>query len=90
MTCQRCLQAMPIELSGAHQLAVVGDDEQARQLPARLEPLLVDGEMCDLWTVVEDELILSLPIVSYHDTEDCKQLLAVYSQPEPEEAESVH
>ena len=84
VTCQRCLQPMPIELSAENQLAIIGDDEQARQLPSHLEPLVVAGELCDLWTVVEDELMLSLPIVSYHETKDCKQLLEDYSQPAPE------
>ncbi len=82
--CQRCLQSMPIEISGENRLAIIGDDEQARQLPARLEPLLVEGELCDLWTVVEDELMLNLPIVSYHETKDCKQLLEDYSRPAPD------
>jgi uncharacterized protein len=77
--CQRCLKPMPIEIIGENRLGIVGDDEQARQLPAQLEPLVVAGESCDLWTVVEDELMLSMPIVSYHETRDCKQLLEGYS-----------
>jgi len=85
VSCQRCLQAMPVELSGESQLAIVGNDEQAEQLPGRYEPLIVEGEMCNLWAVVEDELILSLPFVSYHETNDCKQLLEDYSKPGPEE-----
>lgn len=88
VTCQRCLQSMPIELSGENQLAIIGDDEQAQQLPAQLEPLVVSGEFCDLWTVVEDELILSLPIVSYHETRECKQLLEDYSQPAHEQGQA--
>jgi len=83
VTCQRCLQPMPIELNGENRLAIVGDDEKAMQLPGHLEPLVVAGELCDLWMVVEDELMLSLPIVSYHETKDCKQLLEDYSQPSP-------
>ena len=87
VTCQRCLQSMPIQVGGDSQLAVVGDDEQAQQLPAHLEPLVIAGEMCDLWSVVEDELILSLPFINYHDTEECKQLLEDYSQPAPAQGE---
>jgi uncharacterized protein len=81
VTCQRCLQPMSIEFDGESQLGVVSDDEQAQQLPAHLEPLVTGGETCDLWSVVEDELILGLPFVSYHDTRECKQLLEDYSQP---------
>ena len=42
---------------------------------------MVEGEQGDLWTLVEDEMILAIPIVSYHDTDACKQLLDAYRQP---------
>jgi uncharacterized protein len=79
--CQRCLEPMPIDVSSHNELAVIGDDTRAGDLPETLEPLVVEGESCDLWSVVEDELILGLPIVSYHDTDSCKKLLEDYSTP---------
>lgn len=79
VSCQRCLEPMPVSLSFDNRVAVVSDDEQARQLPSSLDPLLVAGEQCDLWSLVEEELMLGLPIVSYHDTEECKQLLQEYA-----------
>ncbi|MEP5765523.1 MAG: YceD family protein [Halieaceae bacterium] len=79
--CQRCLESMPLKVESENQLAIVGDDDQARQLPARYEPWLVEEEQGNLWSLVEDELILAVPIVSYHDTDACKQLLDEYSQP---------
>ena len=90
VTCQRCLEPMPLELSATNHLAVVGDEEQAAQLPTQLEPLLVPGEECKLWEVVEDELILSLPFASYHDTEACKETLRDFNasaEPAAPEAE---
>lgn len=68
--CQRCLSAMPVELSAQTQLAVVWTDEQAAQLPARYDPLLAEAET-DLWSVVEDELLLALPAFSYHADTHC-------------------
>ncbi len=82
LVCQRCLEAMDVQIASANELAVVRDDDRARQLPSRLEPLVLEEEDCALWSVAEDELILSLPIVSYHDTDACKQLLEDYSTPE--------
>ena len=86
VTCQRCLEALPIQVHASNQLAVVGSDDRARDLPAQLDPLVVEGDNCGLWTLVEDELMLALPIVSYHDTDDCKRILDEYTAPPPDAA----
>lgn len=85
--CQRCLQPMPLHLSAQNTLAAVWTDEQAAHLPRHLDPLIADTEACNLWELVEDELILAMPAFSYHDTEDCKQRMTGFTGPEPEEAE---
>ncbi len=79
VTCQRCLEQLPIPLTCENTVAVVWTDEQAAHLPRHLEPLIVDEEGCKLWDVVEDELILALPPFSYHDTEQCQQILARFN-----------
>jgi uncharacterized protein len=84
--CQRCLEPLGIEVTSRNELAMIGSEDRARDLPARLDPLVVEGESCDLWAVVEDELILALPIVSYHDTEACRQRLEPYTMPPVEAA----
>ena len=86
VTCQRCLEAMTLHLDSENLLALVGSDEQAAQLPRYLEPLIVEGEACNLWDMVEDELILAMPPFSYHPLEDCKQIEAGLSPPPAEAA----
>ncbi len=81
VSCQRCLESMPLRVESENTLAIVGDDDMAKQLPASLDPWVVEGEQGDLWTLVEDELILAIPAVAYHDTDACKQLLDAYRQP---------
>jgi len=81
VTCQRCLQTMPLQLDVHGKVAVVGDDDAAKQLPAALEPWVVATETASLWHLVEDELMLALPVVAYHDSEDCKRLLDAYRRP---------
>jgi uncharacterized protein len=81
--CQRCLNSMPLVVETENRLAIVGDDEQARSVPSHAEPWLVEGEQANLWELVEEELILAIPIVSYHDSEECKQILEEYQQPLP-------
>mgnify|MGYP000164864614 CR=1 FL=1 len=79
VTCQRCLEPLVLTLACENTLATVWTDEQAGHLPRYLEPLVVEGEACKLWDVVEDELILALPAFGYHNTEECKQTLARFN-----------
>ncbi len=66
--CQRCLEPVTLNLDAEFNLAVVLNEEQAKNLPRYYDPLLLDEEV-ELSTLVEEELILSLPVVCYHD--DC-------------------
>ena len=86
VACQRCLDSMSQHLASANTLAVVWTDEQAAHLPRHLEPQIVAEEACNLWELVEDELILAMPPFSYHDTQDCKDRIAGFSDPVPDQA----
>lgn len=85
VTCQRCLQPLNRHVESDSMLAIVWTEEQARQLPRHLEPLVVAAEDADLWSVVEEELMLAMPAFSYHASEACKEILADYSGAAPEE-----
>ena len=85
--CQRCLEPMTVALSADNTLAIVWTDEQAAVLPRYLEPLVAAEEGCNLWEMVEDELILALPAYSYHDTDECRNTMAGYVGAEPEQPE---
>ncbi len=86
--CQRCLKPMDLNLGGDNTLAIIWTDDQAKHLPRHLDPLIVPEEGgCNVWELVEDELMLALPPFSYHDTEDCKEILSEYSGPGDEVAE---
>jgi len=86
VTCQRCLSSMPVHRTTESTLAAVLNDDQASHLPRHLDALLTTDEACNLWELVEDELILSLPPFNYHDTEECKKSFAAFSPPPPQEA----
>ncbi|MDZ7781725.1 MAG: YceD family protein [Halioglobus sp.] len=79
--CQRCLQPMREHVGSDNTLAVVWTDEQAAALPRRLDPLIVPEQICNLHELVEEELMLSLRMFSYHDHEDCKNAAAVFPDP---------
>lgn len=69
MNCQRCMQPVSVEIDSELAVGMVVGDEEARQLPRALEPWLIDPEEieADLYAVIEDELLLALPMVVYHD-----------------------
>lgn len=66
--CQRCLELMPVELVCSINLAIVWDEESSRQLPSSYDPWIVPAEEADLYALVEEEILLNLPYVVYHDT----------------------
>ncbi|MFK7976366.1 MAG: YceD family protein [Halioglobus sp.] len=70
--CQRCLQPMQEKVVSDNTLAMVWNDEQAVALPKSLEPLIVDDTACDVYALVEDELILAMKPFSYHDDSHCR------------------
>lgn len=71
LACQRCLQAVPARLEGELHVGVVWDEDRAAGLPKRLDPWLVSTETADLYELLEDEFLLSLPIVAYHEKDSC-------------------
>ncbi len=72
LPCRRCLSPMAQSVVSEFLLGMVTSDALAAELPSTHEPVLVEDEQLNLLTVVEDELILSLPQVVYHDEADCK------------------
>ncbi|UYF98496.1 MULTISPECIES: YceD family protein [unclassified Halomonas] len=71
LACRRCLVPLSQDVSSDFLLGMIADEALASELPASHEPVLVENEQLDLLTVLEDELILSLPQVVYHDEAEC-------------------
>jgi uncharacterized protein len=69
--CQRCLQPMLLTMALTVQLSPVDTDAQGEQLPHCYDPLLITGEPISLATIVEDEILLNVPIVPLHSPDGC-------------------
>ena len=65
MICQRCLEPVEVNLSSDISLGVVASDAEAELLPEELDPLVLD-ESIELYELLEDELLLAMPIVPVH------------------------
>ena len=71
VVCQRCMDAVGLEVSTDFQLGIVTSDKQAENLPSDYEPLLVEVTPMPLPDIIEDELILAIPIIARHADGDC-------------------
>lgn len=71
LVCQRCLGPVRHLIEVERLLGVVTSEAQAEKLPDIYEPLYVTEEPLFLREVIEDELILSLPIVPRHAEDEC-------------------
>lgn len=84
LTCQRCLQPVSVSLAVSRSFRFVHGEAAAAQADAESEDdILALTRSLDVLDLLEDELLLALPLVPRHET--CPQPLRV-PQDEPEEA----
>jgi uncharacterized protein len=70
LQCQRCLDSVETEVSGSFKFALVRNEEESELLPEELEPYLLEGDEQSIIDLVEDEMLLCLPMVTSHES-DC-------------------
>ena len=68
--CQNCLQGVEFKINNKVKLAIASTIEQMERLPTTYEPLLLEEETVLLSTIIEDELLLTLPDYPKH-LNDC-------------------
>jgi uncharacterized protein len=84
LTCQRCMQAMDYPLHTEFKLALVTDEAQADRLPDDYEPLLLADDRMSLPELLEDEILLAIPLVAMHEYDCSDYLLAQEDQQQAE------
>lgn len=67
LVCQRCLEPVTVPVESNISLAIVWDEDAAKALPERFDPWVTGEGMADLYEMIEEELLLSLPAVAYHE-----------------------
>ena len=94
LTCQRCLQPVNVELTGAHNIALLEDEGQIGLLDEEDDHLLLeevafkDGHdtYLPLERLIEDEILLKIPLSPKHD--DCEMEVEQVGEIEEFEEES--
>ena len=72
MICQRCLEPVVLPVHSECEYAVVNEGAGTQHLPKGYDVLEVGEDPLDLLALVEEELLLALPIVPLHDLEICQ------------------
>lgn len=75
LQCQRCMESFEYKVSGNIMSGIVNTEEEADQLPKGYDSVIAKEGMLVIQDVIEDEIIISLPIVPMHNSIDCKIIL---------------
>ena len=71
LECQRCLGKMELPINVDFRLMVDASDELVRE--SSIDTLYSDDGFIDINEVVEDELILAIPLVASHEDQACNK-----------------
>lgn len=81
LSCERCLEPVAVELDEPVRLILLDSEPEAATLDADWDPWLCSDYKLPLAELVEEQLILALPIVNLHADKDCIESLG-YQQPQ--------
>lgn len=70
LECQRCMRAVRLAIAQPLNLVAVWDEAQLRSVPADSDPWEASDGF-DLHALVEDEILLALPMVARHPQGEC-------------------
>ena len=71
VVCQRCLDPVQIDLYAEFALQIIRSEEQESRVAKNYEPWIVAERIANLSEVLEDEILLALPLVNYHEVGNC-------------------
>jgi uncharacterized protein len=74
LVCQRCLEPVVHEVREQVDFAVAENEAALAVLPQGLELLALEGDRLQPATLIEDELIVSLPLVPKHGSDQDQEI----------------
>jgi uncharacterized protein len=67
LQCQRCNAPMQYTIDTSFALSPVTSEERAKTLSERYDPVFMNDEVIDIHAMIEDEILLALPMVPKHE-----------------------
>lgn len=74
LICQRCTDTDKVLIASEFRFALLRKEQDMQNLSQGYEPLILEEAELDVYELIEEELILSLPLVHYHDDGVCSEL----------------
>ena len=71
LTCQRCMGPFELECSKSSLIAVLTGKDDIDILPLKYEPIVLDEQAITVQSLIEDELLLAIPLVPAHPVPAC-------------------
>lgn len=71
LTCQRCMQELDFAVDAEHIICPIAHESEVALLPESYEPVLLEEDFISPIAIVEEELILNLPLIPMHAEDDC-------------------
>ena len=71
VSCQRCLQPLAIELADDIRLALIDNEDAIGTLNGSWDPWICADHKLELAGLVDEQLMLCMPIVNLHSAGDC-------------------
>mgnify|MGYP002628194122 FL=1 len=69
--CQRCLDPVTVDLKADFAVQVIWSEDHLNRVAKNYEPWLVEDRMANFSELLEDEILLALPLVNYHEIGCC-------------------
>ena len=70
LVCQRCLEPLDYEVRERVDFAIAEDENALSVIPQGMDLIALEGDRFQPATLIEDELIVSLPLVAKHDRDN--------------------
>lgn len=74
--CQRCNEEMVLPIQLDSYLCVITSDALSKKVPKKYEPFVVDTGSISVLDLLEDELLLGIPMIPRHESLDCSASLS--------------
>ncbi len=88
MTCQRCLAPAEVKLQESIKLALLVSEDQINGLDPEWDPWICIEPKLELADLVEEQMMLALPIVHLHEDRSCIQNLGYVREDDEEISQS--
>ena len=83
LTCERCMEAMTLDVDNDIRLGLVQSEQEIDGLLSGYEPLMVSEEPMRVLDLIEDEILLLLPMVPSHAQGECAHIEGLEQVVEP-------